>query len=115
MGTKITATHPCEKMGLPAGYIEEVLTAPRSPRQNTYVERIIGSIRRECLNHVIIFNERHLRKVLKAYVTYYHEARTHLSLDKQSPAPRSIEPRELGKVVAVPHVGGLHHEYRRAA
>jgi len=95
--------------------IEEVLTAPRSPWQNPYVERIIGSIRRECLNHVIILNERHLRRQLKSYSTYYHEARTHLSLDKQSPVPRSIEPPEQGKVVAIPHVGGLHHEYRRAA
>jgi len=95
--------------------IDEVLTAPRSPWQNPYVERIIGSIRRECLNHVIILNERHLRRQLKSYSTYYHEARTHLSLDKQSPVPRSIEPPEQGKVVAIPHVGGLHHEYRRAA
>ena len=95
--------------------IEEVISAPRSPWQNPYVERIIGSIRRECLNHVIIFNERHLRRVLKAYVSYYHEARTHLSLDKQSPVPRLIEPPDQGKVVAIPHVGGLHHEYRRAA
>lgn len=95
--------------------IEEVITAPRSPWQNPYVERIIGSIRRECLNHVIIFDERHLLQVLKSYARYYHEARTHLSLDKQSPIPRSIEPSDQGKVVAIPHVGGLHHEYRRAA
>jgi transposase InsO family protein len=95
--------------------IKEVLTAPRSPWQNPYVERIIGSIRRECLNHVIIINERHLRRQLKSYSTYYNEARTHLSLDKQSPVPRSIEPPEQGKVVAISHVGGLHHEYRRAA
>ena len=95
--------------------IEEIVTAPRSPWQNPYVERIIGSIRRECLNHVIIFNEPHLRKVLKSYARYYLEARTHLSLDKQSPVPRSIEPPEQGKVGAIPHVGGLHHEYRRAA
>jgi len=95
--------------------IEEVPTAPRSPWQNPYVERIIGSIRRECLNHVIIFNERHLRQVLKAYVTYYHEARTHLSLEKQSPVPRSIQLSDQGTVAAIPHVGGLHHEYRRAA
>jgi len=95
--------------------IEEVLTAPRSPWQSPYVERLIGSIRHECLNHVIIFNERHLRRQLKSYSTYYHEVRTHLSLDKQSPVPRSIEPREQGRVVAIPHVGGLHHEYRRAA
>ena len=95
--------------------IKEVITAPRSPWQNPYVERIIGSIRRECLNHVIIFNERHLRHVLKSYASYYHEARTHLSLDKQSPVPRSIEPPGQVRVVAIPHVGGLHHEYRRAA
>lgn len=74
--------------------IEEVLTAPRSPWQNPYVERIIGSMRRECLNHMIIFNERHLRRQLRYYSTYYHQARTHLSLDKQSPLPRSIEPPE---------------------
>ena len=95
--------------------VQEVITAPRSPWQNPYVERIIGSIRRECLNHIIILNERHLRLHLKSYATYYHEARTHLSLDKQSPVPRSIEPPDQGKVVANPHVGGLHHEYRRAA
>ena len=95
--------------------VEEVITAPRSPWQNPYVERIIGSIRRECLNHIIILNERHLRLHLKSYATYYHEARTHLSLDKQSPVPRSTEPPDQGKVVAIPHVGGLHHEYRRAA
>jgi transposase InsO family protein len=95
--------------------IEEVVTAPRSPWQNPYVERIIGSIRRECLNHVIIFNERHLRQVLKSYARYYLEARTHLSLDKQSPVPRSIETPDQGRVVAIPQVGGLHHEYRRAA
>ena len=95
--------------------IEEVVTAPRSPWQNPYVERIIGSIRRECLNHVIILNDRHLRQVLKSYARYYHSARKHLSLDKQSPIPRSIEPPEQGKVVAIPHVGGLHHEYLRAA
>ena len=95
--------------------IEEVVSAPRSPWQNPYVERIIGSIRRECLNHVIIFNERHLRQVLKSYATYYHEARTHLSLAKQSPVPRSIEPPEQGNIFTIPHVDGLHHEYRRAA
>jgi len=95
--------------------IEEVLTASRSPWQSPYVERLIGSIRRECLNHIIIFNERHLRRQLKSYVTYYHEARTHLSLDKQSPVPRLIQDPGQGNIVAIPHVGGLHHEYRRAA
>ncbi len=95
--------------------IEEVLTAPRSPWQSPYVERLIGSIRRECLNHIIVFNERHLRRLLKSYFEYYHGARTHLSLAKQCPVPRSIEQPDQGKVVAIPHVGGLHHEYRRAA
>ncbi len=95
--------------------IEEVLTAPRSPWQSPYVERLIGSIRRECLNHVIIFNERHLRQLLKSYCAYYLAARTHLSLDKQCPVPRTVEESARGKVVAIPHIGGLHHEYRRAA
>jgi transposase InsO family protein len=95
--------------------IEEVLTAPRSPWQSPYVERLIGSIRRECLTHVIIVNERHLRRQLKSYSTYYHEARTHLSLNKQCPVPRSIQDPDQGNIVAIPHLGGLHHEYRRAA
>ena len=95
--------------------IDEVDTAPRSPWQNPYVERIIGSIRRECLNHVIIINERHLRRQLKSYGSYHHEARTHLSLEKQSLLPRSIQPPEQGTAVAITHFGGLHHEYRRAA
>jgi putative transposase len=95
--------------------IREVLIAPRSPWQNPYVERLIGSIRRECLNHVIVFNERHLKKLLHAYFTYYHKARTHLALDKQCPEPRTVEPPGQGNVIVFPHVGGLHHEYRRAA
>jgi transposase InsO family protein len=95
--------------------IEEVLIAPRSPWQSPYVERLIGSIRRECLDHMIIFNERHLKRALGSYVAYYHDARTHLSLDKQCPQPRSVALPEQGKVIALPHVGGLHHEYRRAA
>ena len=86
-----------------------------APGRSPYVERLIGSIRRECLNHVIIFNERHLRRLLKSYFEYYHGARTHLSLAKQCPVPRSIEQPDQGKVVAIPRVGGLHHEYRRAA
>ena len=96
--------------------IEEVLTAPRSPWQNPFVERLIGSIRRECLNHVIILNQPHLKRILCSYFQYYHSARTHLSLDKQSPTPRNVQSFDQGKVVALPHVGGLHHEYvRRAA
>ena len=95
--------------------IEEVVTAPRSPWQSPYVERIIGSIRRECLQHVIVLNERHLRRILLSYFAYYHESRAHLSLDRHSPIPREIEPPERGKVIAVRQVGGLHHRYRRAA
>ena len=94
--------------------IEEVVTAPRSPWQSPYVERLIGSIRRERLNHLIVLNERHLRRILRSYFTYYHDARTHLSLAKQCPMPRSIEPPNIGRIVSLPHVGGLHHEYRRA-
>lgn len=95
--------------------IEEVVTAPGSPWQSPYVERLIGSIRRECLNHLIIVNERHLRWILRSYFTYYHDARTHLALAKNSPNPRSIESPNQGRTVSLPHVGGLHHEYRRAA
>lgn len=95
--------------------IEEVVTAPRSPWQSPYVERLIGSIRRECLSHLILLNERHLRRILRSYFTYYHDARTHLALAKQCPNPRSIELPVQGQIVAFPHIGGLHHEYRRAA
>jgi transposase InsO family protein len=95
--------------------IMEVRTAPRSPWQNAYVERVIGSIRRECLDHLMIFNERHLRRVLSSYVDYYQRTRTHLSLDKDCPDSRPIMPRRIGKVVAIPRVGGLHHRYERLA
>ncbi len=95
--------------------IKEVLIAPRSPWQSPYVERLIGSIRREYLDHVIVFNERHLRRLLRSYFAYYRRARTHLALAKQCPQPRAVHPPEVGKVVPLPHVGGLHHEYRRAA
>jgi transposase InsO family protein len=95
--------------------IIEVITAPRSPWQNAYVERVIGSIRRECLDHLVIFNARHLRRVLSSYVDYYHRTRTHLSLDKDCPDPRPIMPCGIGKVVAIPNVAGLHHRYERLA
>jgi transposase InsO family protein len=95
--------------------ITEVITAPRSPWQNAYVERVIGSIRRECLDHIVIFNERHLRRVLSSWVDYYHRTRTHLSLDKDSPDPRPVLPPRSGTVVAVPQVSGLHHRYERLA
>ncbi len=86
-------------------------TAPRSPWQNAYVERLIGSIRRECLDHLIIFGEAHLRRVLGAYAEYYNRSRTHLSLDKDTPLARPIL-RE-GRIRSMPHLGGLHHSYVR--
>src|ERR1700688_316323 len=95
--------------------ITEVVTAPRSPWQNPYVERVIGSIRRECLDHIVIFNERHLRRVLSSYLDYYQHTRTHLSLDKDCPDSRPIMPRRIGRAVAIPQVGGLHHRYERLA
>ena len=95
--------------------ISEVLSAPRSPWQRAYVERVIGSIRRECLDHVIVFHEGSLRRTLNSYFDYYHRSRTHLSLGKDSPEPRAIQPPEMGSVVAVPQVGGLHHRYERRA
>jgi transposase InsO family protein len=95
--------------------IEEVIIAPRSPWQNPYAERIIGSIRRECLDHMIILNEEHLYLILKEYFRYYNESRTHLSLDGNSPFPRKAEPPSKGEVVATPYLGGLHHRYSRVA
>jgi len=95
--------------------IKEVVIAPRSPWQNPFVERVIGSVRRECLDNVIIWNERHLLRVLSSYLDYYHDSRTHLSLERNSPNPRKVEPRSQGKVIAIPQVGGLHHRYTRAA
>ena len=95
--------------------IEEVPTAPRSPWQNPYCERVIGSIRRECLDHMIVLNERHLYRILTDYFDYYHHSRPHLSLDRNSPTPRDVEAPSLGEVVSIPQVGGLHHRYTRAA
>ena len=99
------------KRRLDAMGIRDRPTAYRSPWQNGYVERIIGSIRRECVDHTLIFGEAQLRRTLKNYVQYYNRARTHLSLEKDSPTPRLVE-RE-GNIVKRPHLGGLHHEYRR--
>jgi putative transposase len=91
--------------------IEEVLTAPRSPWQNPFVERLIGSIRRECLDHVIVLGEQHLRRVLASYFEYYHGSRIHLSLGKDAPDKCEVESPHQGTVVALPKVGGLHHHY----
>jgi putative transposase len=95
--------------------IEEVVTAARSPWQNPYAERLIGSIRRECLDHVIVFSEGHLRQILREYFDYYHEVRPHQSLQRNSPIPRRVELPSKGKVISIPQVGGLHHRYLRAA
>ena len=95
--------------------IDEVLIAPRSPWQNPYVERAIGSIRRDCLDHFIILGETHLGKILREYIEYYNEVRPHLSLNRNSPLPREVETSEKGKVIAVPYLNGLHHKYARAA
>src|SRR5467141_4893663 len=96
--------------------IAEVLSAPRSPWQNPFVERVIGTIRRELLDHVIVLNEGHLRRRFHSYLRYYHGSRTHLALEKDAPEPRAVELPEHGSIVALPQVGGLHHRYiRRAA
>jgi putative transposase len=93
--------------------IRQVLSAPQSPWQNAYVERLIGSIRRECLDHVIVFNEIGLRRILKSYFEYYHEDRTHIGLEKTTPASRPVEsrPTEPRQPLALPRIGGLHHRY----
>ena len=91
--------------------IEEVGWAPRSPCQNPFVERLIGSIRRECLTHGIVFNERQLRRILHDCFDYCHEARAHLSLDQNSPVAREVAPPDRGQLIAIPQVGGLHHRY----
>jgi len=95
--------------------VKEVLSAPRSPWQRAYVERLIGSVRRECLDHPIVVNEASLRRTLRLYADYYHRSRTHLSLNKDAPEPRAVQRPEMGRVVAAPHVGGLHHRYERRA
>jgi transposase InsO family protein len=102
--------HRVENLG-----IDQVLIAASSPWQNPYVERVIGSIRRECLDHTIIFNEKHLRRVLKEYFRYYHECRTHLGLEKDCPMTRPVQPPESGPISSEPMVGGLHHRYFRQA
>ncbi len=95
--------------------IREVVTSAHSPWQNPFAECLIGSIGRECLDHVLVLNERHLRRILTGYFAYYHRARTHLSLDKDAPDVRPIERLEAGSIVQIPAVGGLHHRYCRQA
>ena len=95
--------------------IQQVLSAPRSPWQRAYVERVIGTIRRECLEHMILFNERCLYRHLQNVVNYYHRSRTHLALEKDSPEPRPIQRPNAGRIIAIPEVGGFHHRYDRRA
>src|SRR5262249_9341058 len=95
--------------------IVEVVSAPASPWQNPYAERVIGSIRRECLDHVIVLNQAHLRRVLTIYSQYYHRSRTHLGLEKDAPDPRPVSPTSTGPIIVIPEVGGLHHRYERQA
>ena len=93
--------------------IHQIRSAPRSPWQNPFVERVIGSIRRECTDHIIPFGRRHLLRTLREYVGYYNTSRPHQSLDRNSPIPRRVE--AVGEVCAAPVLGGLHHRYFRAA
>jgi putative transposase len=95
--------------------IAEVVSATASPWQNPYVERLIGSIRRECLDQMIVINKVHLRHVLTTYCRYYHRSRTHLSLEKDTPDHRPVYGASAGSIVAIPEVGGLHHRYERRA
>ncbi|MGH9626789.1 MAG: integrase core domain-containing protein [Bryobacteraceae bacterium] len=95
--------------------IKQVLSTPRSPWQRAYVERVIGTIRRECLDHLIVFNERSLYRHLRDFLEYYHQNRTHLALEKDTPEPRLIQPPESGRIVSLPVLGGLHHRYERRA
>ena len=95
--------------------INQVLSAPRSPRQRAYVERVIGTIRREYLDHVIVFGEWSLYRHPQSFVDYYHRSRTHLGLEKDSPVPRPVQSADMGRVLAMPEVGGLHHRYERRA
>ena len=95
--------------------IRQVKTAPRPPWQNPFVERLIGTLRRDCIDHVIVVDENHLRRILREYLAYYHGCRTHLSLEKDSPEPRKVESPDQWRIVEFPMVGGLHHRYSRRA
>ncbi|MCH7839724.1 MAG: transposase [Planctomycetes bacterium] len=95
--------------------MKECPIAPRSPWQNPYVERVIGSIRRECLDHIVVLNKRHLTRILRSYFAYYHQWRPHRSLEMNSPDGRSVHPPEMGEIIEFPTVSGLHHTYIRKA
>jgi putative transposase len=95
--------------------IRELLIAPHAPWQKPFADRVIGSIRRECLDLVIVINEQHLRRLLRRYLAYYNTTRPHQSLNNHSPQPREVQTPAGGRIVAIPQVGGLHHRYQRAA
>jgi transposase InsO family protein len=95
--------------------INEVLSAPHAPWQRAHIERVIGSLRRECLDHVIVLNEASFRRTLQSYLRYYHGSRIHLSLAKDAPTPRRVQGVTEGDVIAFREVGGLHHRYERRA
>jgi len=96
--------------------IKEVVIARRSPWQDPYAERVFGTLRRELVDHVIVLSQAHLRRLLRTFLSdYYHGCRTHLSLAKDSPEPRAVEPPDMGEVIELPVVGGLHHRYTRRA
>jgi putative transposase len=92
-----------------------VLSAPRSPWQRACIERLIGTLRRECLDHVIVFNEALLYRHAKSFMGYYHESRMHLSLARDTPEPQPVHPSKLGRIIAIPQVGGLHSRHERQA
>jgi putative transposase len=95
--------------------IKQVLSPPRSPWRRAYTERVIGTLRRECLDHVIVFSEAGLSRHVRNFVDYYHRSRTHLGLQKDTPESRPIQPPDTGRIIAIPEVGGLHHRYERRA
>ena len=95
--------------------MSDVLSTPGSPWQRAFIERVIGTIRRECLDHVIVLSERSLRRHLIRFLAYYHQSRPHLGLQKDAPEPRPVQGPDVGRIVAFPEVGGLHHRYERRA
>ncbi len=93
--------------------IDAVVTAPRSPWHNPFCERVIGSIRRDCLDQIIVLKERHLGRMRREYFSYYHNCKTHLSLNEDPPETRAVEPLEMGNIIALPRVDGLQRRYAR--
>jgi putative transposase len=95
--------------------VRQIRISPRSPWQNGYAERWVGTLRRELLDHVLVIGERHLLRLVREYVAYYDEDRPQMSLDRDAPVARAVQPPSGGRLVALPRVGGLHHRYSRAA